>query len=516
MKQCLNIFVLLWGFAIIGLKAQTNVTSIQEDVNLPITINESLKDTLQVIDQYLKRADELKNKGQYANAYEDLWQAMLLAEGKGDAKLLASIHNELGVLYGIYGKKEKAIEHKKMALEYVKRINKDTRRKYGNMVSAYFNLAVQYRKANDYETSLVYLDSCTVVGETKLKQKGDNPFVLSERGIILLLQNELDGAEPLLLKSKELFEKGNKNYLVIVYSFLGDLYASKMQVNQAIYYYEKSLNSMFLFNAHTDFKTDVLKKVAALYKKKGLLPKAYFYLEESTKISDSLFSMRNQSNSKLFEIKNRYEEAIVKKDAHIREQQQVIESKKKVQSQLIMVLAFIFLGLISFLLFLYYKSKIRKLQLEKEHTEVQIKHDKEKLNVILETKSKELTVSALQLIEKDKNIEKLLEILKLNASDKYREIQNEIVRGNKDLWDDFNLRFTEVNTDFYKRLTNKHKTLTPTEQKHCALIKLKFDSKEMARLLNISVNSVHISRHRIRKKIGLTREEDLSNYIANI
>jgi len=62
----------------------------------------------------------------------------------------------------------------------------------------------------------------------------------------------------------------------------------------------------------------------------------------------------------------------------------------------------------------------------------------------------------------------------------------------------------------------QHDSLTPTEEKHCELIKLKFDSKEMARLLNISVSSVHISRYRIRKKMRLERGDDLSNYIASI
>ncbi|WP_222861341.1 hypothetical protein [Seonamhaeicola marinus] len=492
---------------------------LQKNAEITFTAKESLDkqtDSLKTVRFYLERSDLNKNKGLYANAYEDLWLALLLAEKEGDKKVLATIHDELGVLYGIYGKHAKAIHHKKQSLRYIKEGTFSKRKDFGSLVSAYFNLAVQYRKAGDLNNGLVYLDSCKLMEQTRMKNVKENPFILSEKGIIFLLKYDVVQAESYLIQAKDIFEKNDKNYLVIIYAFLGDLYTLKDDIDKAIHYYEKSLNRLQISNTHTDFKTDVLNKIATLYNKKGELKKAYFYLDKSTKISDSLFGVRTKVNGQLFEIKDKYQEAMAAKDNYIKEQQHIIEKKKREQTQLLFVMAVIVFGLVFLAILSYHRSKVRKLKTEKESAAIKIKHDKEKLNAILETKSKELTVSALQLIEKDKNIEILLEALKDNSSGKYGEIQSKVVRGNKDLWESFNLRFTEVNTDFYKRLVKKHATLTPTEQKHCALIKLKFDSKEMAKLLNISVNSVHISRHRIRKKIGLTREDDLSNYIANI
>lgn len=486
------------------------LVDLQQDVLGSIHIKS--KDTIVVIDALLKESDTNKNKGLYALAYEDLWKAMMLANAMNDVEKLASIHEELGVLYGIYGKLNKAIYHKKKALEYVKKSKLKNKDANNNLGGTYYSLAVQYRKTKEYDKSLAYLDSCYNLD----KQKKENPYVLAEKGKIYSLQSQLNKAEPLLLKAKEIFEKSNKNYIIIIYSFLGDLYAKKNELDKALYYYEKSLKGMFVLKSHTDLKTDVLQKSAALYQKKNQLNKAFSYLKESTEIADSLFSIRSKSNSQLFEINNKYKEALVKKDAHISEQKQVIDKKKKNETRLLLVIGFILFGLMILMFTFYYKSKINKLKAEKEKNAIKIKHDKEKLNVVLETKSKELTVSALQMIEKDKNIDKLLTLIKEDKPETYRKLNKEIVGGNKDLWKSFNLRFTEVNTDFYKRLQEKHNTLTPTEQKHCALIKLKFDSKEMARLLNISVNSVHISRHRIRKKIGLQRFDDLTNYIASI
>ena len=57
------------------------------------------------------------------------------------------------------------------------------------------------------------------------------------------------------------------------------------------------------------------------------------------------------------------------------------------------------------------------------------------------------------------------------------------------------------------------KILKQTDLKICALVKLNFPSKDMAKLLGISVESVHTSRHRLRKKLGLERNDNLEEFI---
>ena len=518
---CFVIFTVVFSLKIVSAKGiyttekgELSTLALAENKSSSALSHAQSKDTLSLLLKYLSKADLNKNKGLYAVAFEDLWKALLLADATKNMNELAIIHDELGGLYGIYGKEEKAIEHKQLALQYVKKNAQENKGPLNNLGKAYYSLAVQYRKVKKYDESLIYLDSC--LNSSKQQFKENNPYVLAEKGNVFLIKNQLKEAEVFLLKAKEYLEKGDKHYLVIVYSFLGDLYVKTNNTEKAIYFYELSLRKMADFNSHTDLKSDILKKIAVLYKQKNKLQKAFFYLEESTKIADSLFSMRGKNNSQLFEIKNKHQETLLIKEAKINKQERIIEKKKRIQSQLLFVIVFILFSLIIVIFLFYYKTKIRKLKTEQENAAIKIMHEKEKLNVVLETKSKELTVSTLQLIEKDKNVDRLLEALKIDAPTTYKQIQKDIVRGNKDLWKSFNLRFTEVNVDFYKRLSEKHTTLTPTEQKHCALIKLKFDSKEMASLLNISINSVHISRHRIRKKIGLQRVEDLSNYIASI
>jgi DNA-binding CsgD family transcriptional regulator len=50
----------------------------------------------------------------------------------------------------------------------------------------------------------------------------------------------------------------------------------------------------------------------------------------------------------------------------------------------------------------------------------------------------------------------------------------------------------------------------------CAFLKMNLSSKEIAPLLNLSVRGVETLRYRLRKKIGLEREENLLEYLTSI
>ena len=61
-----------------------------------------------------------------------------------------------------------------------------------------------------------------------------------------------------------------------------------------------------------------------------------------------------------------------------------------------------------------------------------------------------------------------------------------------------------------------HPSLTPSDLKLCAYLRLNLSSKEIAPMLHISIRSVEIKRYRLRKKINLIHDEGLVNYILNM
>ena len=141
-------------------------------------------------------------------------------------------------------------------------------------------------------------------------------------------------------------------------------------------------------------------------------------------------------------------------------------------------------------------------------------------NQILELKNKELTESALRLIEKDEfisGIKKKLANQKDNIDVNLIKRMLKTIQGNPTSnWNEFEARFTAINQSFYDKLKKDYPQLSQTDQKICALVKLNFPSKDMAKLLGISVESVHTSRYRLRRKLGLERTDNLEEFINKI
>ncbi len=82
-----------------------------------------------------------------------------------------------------------------------------------------------------------------------------------------------------------------------------------------------------------------------------------------------------------------------------------------------------------------------------------------------------------------------------------------------ELWEVFKLRIIEVYPDFFKNLQEKHSNLTASELRICAYLKMKMSSENISSILNITKDGVKKSRYRLRKKLSLTRQESLDEYI---
>ena len=94
-----------------------------------------------------------------------------------------------------------------------------------------------------------------------------------------------------------------------------------------------------------------------------------------------------------------------------------------------------------------------------------------------------------------------------------RKINKEIDDENH--WKVFETHFESVHEEFLNRLKNEFPELTPRELKLCAYLRMNISSKEIAVLMNISTRGVEISRYRLRKKLGLSRQTNLTDFILS-
>jgi ligand-binding sensor domain-containing protein len=84
---------------------------------------------------------------------------------------------------------------------------------------------------------------------------------------------------------------------------------------------------------------------------------------------------------------------------------------------------------------------------------------------------------------------------------------------NEDAWQQFNLYFDQINNNFTTTLLKQYPNLTTNDIRTCILIKLNLSIKEMAGLLNISTQGVEKSKYRLKKRLNLNIEDDLTEFL---
>lgn len=80
----------------------------------------------------------------------------------------------------------------------------------------------------------------------------------------------------------------------------------------------------------------------------------------------------------------------------------------------------------------------------------------------------------------------------------------------------FYARAESLHEDFNAKLAENFPDLTPQERRLATLLRLGFSSKYIATLMNITPKSVEIGRYRLRQKLGLSKGDNLVNYIKSI
>jgi DNA-binding CsgD family transcriptional regulator/outer membrane protein assembly factor BamB len=150
----------------------------------------------------------------------------------------------------------------------------------------------------------------------------------------------------------------------------------------------------------------------------------------------------------------------------------------------------------------------------------------EKLQAEINYKNKELASATLHLLQKGEILarigDELHKIAKQSAEAETRKSLQSLVRILEqdtrldEDWEQFAQHFDQVHSDFLKRLREQYPQLTPKDQRLCAYLRMNLSSKEAAQLLNISVRGVEVSRYRLRKKMGLSSDDNLTEVLMGI
>lgn len=192
------------------------------------------------------------------------------------------------------------------------------------------------------------------------------------------------------------------------------------------------------------------------------------------------------------------------------------------------------------ILFLYYKwNKLRYVQIMKlkeeefkhqnelKQMELKVQNDlqiqsyeKHILELELQTKSSEVAGKSLSIAKQTEMMDSIQTILESDADiQKIKSDIRKIIKinsVNKNEWESFENNLNQIHKEFISNLSHAFPHLTPKDIKLCIYLKMNLSSKEIAPMMNISFRGVELHRYRLRKKLGLKQEENLTKFLLNL
>lgn len=417
-----------------------------------------------------------------------------------------------------------------------------------------------YDKALEYHTETLGIHE-------KIKDKQRIAYSYNSIGLIHESKNDCPLALSFFKRSLDLIkDSDNKDRIAETMKNMGICYRKIDELEQAKNLLESALTIINEIN-YEHKKVDVLHEIAIVHLKLHHYNACYTTLEEARSIAQLLTNNKelllenDKIKSDYFVATNNYEEAYnyfikytegvseafssnqserlaemrilyeaERRESEIKllEQERNLELQKRKSLLIGSILLIIIAILIIVGLWNNFKKKraiyLQDHQLAKEKLKTQAL-ERKNLENKLEFRKAELTNLALFISQRTniyKDLTRSLKDLKFKDLKQLKKDINSLIRDYTfkfDLNEDiqrFHSNIENIQSDFLFKIKEKHPNLTDKEIQLAVQVKLKLSSKEIANINNISLNSVEVGRHRLRKKLGLDPKENLVQFLENL
>ncbi len=169
---------------------------------------------------------------------------------------------------------------------------------------------------------------------------------------------------------------------------------------------------------------------------------------------------------------------------------------------------------------LKHQKKILEMELKAENELNSQEYEKHILELEIQSKSSEVAGKSLSIAKQSEMIEKIQGILDTETD--FNKLKSEIKKAikinsvNKHEWETFETNLNQIHNAFIVNLSKKYPNLTPKDIKLCIYLKMNLSSKEIAPMMNISFRGVELQRYRLRKKLNLVQDENLSKFLLTV
>ncbi|MDR0683247.1 MAG: tetratricopeptide repeat protein [Dysgonamonadaceae bacterium] len=490
----------------------------------------SVEQIKSLVSFYIPLGASHEELGMWNRSLNFYFEALNLAEEYNFDPQKAMIYNNMGAIYYTLGELEKAEFYLLKAID----INKKNGAKK-ELFNNYNNLGGIYIKRKAYnqalETSLLAIQQLDNENE---KDVYLYYFMQNNIATIYLLKNDPNLAISYLSNAKEYQIKHEFiSDLVRTYASLSQAFEMIGMKDSAQLYIEKSLQQVQLLN-NKHIESQILQEMSDYHERNGNVEKAYKALKKVYQINDSISLVDNQQ--KMNNLERMYFA-----DKKIRENELEIKNitlQKLASDRLWIISASVAILLIIVVLYLINYSKNKEKERKNEELLLQHQtelHEKEKelqkqketdLNETIDKKNRELASYTLYVIKNNEFIADIKEelkqlLLELNPKDRhYREHIRQLInklnqQHSTDNWEEFSYYFEKVHPSFYRNLEEHYPDLTLKEKRLCAFLKLGLSSKEISAITFKEVRSVESARNRLRKKLGISPEDSLTDFLQN-
>ena len=422
----------------------------------------------------------------------------------------------LQLISTIYIRQEKHSKAMSISKEVVA-IFKGKRDESGTLGLAYSSIGILYEMKKQRDSAILYFKLAL------------NDFEKSNNEAYLPAAYIRIGEQELEKKHKEIslkyFNKAlsianitqNKQAEVLSLNALGKWYIN-YNVAKADFYLQKANQKAITLSDKT-FELKTLQSLINLNKKKKNYSEIVRLQNQQIFIKDKFYSLEREKIVKNLEVQFEVAEKN-RKLALIYKQKEVFKLSNYLLAICIMIL--LIASISGYFYFKNINKENRKLLKIKEvlvdSLEKQRKLEEVQFRNNLEHRENQLSSITLQILQKNE----LLNEIKTTIDNKQPLSEHKLIKmvnhhfeqNNK--WSDFDLYFESINKNFYTRLKQTYPEISPNDLKVCALIKLNMSIKEMSSILNISPDSVKTARYRLRKKLCLNADENLTNFILSV
>lgn len=262
----------------------------------------------------------------------------------------------------------------------------------------------------------------------------------------------------------------------------------------------------------------VNKLLSQAYEAKGNYKKSLLCFKAYKSLSDTIYNV--QSTNRFSELQTIFETE--KKETEIAIQNEKIISLNAQAKNDQLTKTLFGTGMASFivitgLLYFGFKQRIKKNKIEREKQEEIYKQE-------IEFKKKELASQTLHLVQKSTFIQELKENLeRIKKSPElfkveFRRLVMLLKKQNaedKD-WEVFKSYFSEVHNNFDHKIKSISDDVTEKEIRLASFLRMNLSTKEIASMLNVLPDSVLKSKYRLKKKLQLDKDEDLTQFLNTL